>query len=312
MATIKDVKTQIENANALGVANLNEKGVIIPNTSTTYEIMQSIAKISGGGGDIVIGADCTNIVYNNDDTITLTDKDGTTHTLVCTYESGKLVGVTYDGRKIDLLYDSAWLDKVGKTDVDLEKIPSLDYTVKFIVEGKPYKIVDLTDGLSVEKPSIDPPNMGEYRFNGWKIDGEYMEFPCVPEKDMVFNAYFQKVREEMELYDALSFLAEDKNGDARWKANDGWSIAGYIPTDGHGYIMLVAKTPEACHINYEYVVHSGSIEYGNVTYYYCYAGVSFGAVKLCNNVEIEPMSYVDSSNHQLAAKKVLDKYFYVT
>ena len=50
MATIKEVKTQIENTNALGVANLTEKGVEISETATTYEIMQGIADISSGGG----------------------------------------------------------------------------------------------------------------------------------------------------------------------------------------------------------------------------------------------------------------------
>lgn len=50
MATIKEVKTQIENANALGVANLTGKGVEISETATTYEIMQGIADISSGGG----------------------------------------------------------------------------------------------------------------------------------------------------------------------------------------------------------------------------------------------------------------------
>ena len=46
MASIKDIKTQIENANALGRANLTEKGVEIAENATTYEIMQSIAGIS--------------------------------------------------------------------------------------------------------------------------------------------------------------------------------------------------------------------------------------------------------------------------
>lgn len=50
MATIKQIKTQIENANALGIANLTEKGVTIPETATTYDIMKSIADVSGGGG----------------------------------------------------------------------------------------------------------------------------------------------------------------------------------------------------------------------------------------------------------------------
>ena len=49
MATIKEVKTQIQNANALGRQNLTEKGVTIPENATSYEIMKSIADVSGGG-----------------------------------------------------------------------------------------------------------------------------------------------------------------------------------------------------------------------------------------------------------------------
>ena len=51
MATsIADLKTKVKNANALGVANLIEKGVAVDENATTYEIMQSIADVLGGGG----------------------------------------------------------------------------------------------------------------------------------------------------------------------------------------------------------------------------------------------------------------------
>jgi hypothetical protein len=50
MATIKQIKTQIENANALGRKNLTDKGVSVEETATTYDIMKSIADVSGGGG----------------------------------------------------------------------------------------------------------------------------------------------------------------------------------------------------------------------------------------------------------------------
>ena len=50
MATIQQLKTQIENANALGRQNLADKGVALPETATTYEIMQGIGNISSGGG----------------------------------------------------------------------------------------------------------------------------------------------------------------------------------------------------------------------------------------------------------------------
>lgn len=43
------LKSQIENANALGRANLNAKGVQTDGTETTYEIMSKIADVQGGG-----------------------------------------------------------------------------------------------------------------------------------------------------------------------------------------------------------------------------------------------------------------------
>lgn len=46
--TIADLKTKIKNANALGRQNLTEKGVEIPETATTYEIMSKIADVSSG------------------------------------------------------------------------------------------------------------------------------------------------------------------------------------------------------------------------------------------------------------------------
>lgn len=62
MATIQELKTQIENANALGRTNLSEKGVELPETATTYEIMQGIGDVSSGGGGNY--AEVFNSLYN--------------------------------------------------------------------------------------------------------------------------------------------------------------------------------------------------------------------------------------------------------
>lgn len=51
MANLKELKTQIENANALGIANLTEKGVDVSAGATTYEIMSKIADVESGGGN---------------------------------------------------------------------------------------------------------------------------------------------------------------------------------------------------------------------------------------------------------------------
>lgn len=49
MSNLKELKTQIENANALGRQNLTDKGVEVEETATTYDIMSKIAEVSGGG-----------------------------------------------------------------------------------------------------------------------------------------------------------------------------------------------------------------------------------------------------------------------
>ncbi len=117
MSTINKLKSQIENANALGRQNLTDKGIEVNGTETTYQLMQMIADISGGG------ASYTSIVYNEDDTVTLIDTEGITHTMACTYEDGKLISVTYDGKAIELVYEGEELKSIGKTDIDLSNAP---------------------------------------------------------------------------------------------------------------------------------------------------------------------------------------------
>lgn len=74
MATIRELKTQIKNANALGRTNLSLKGVELPETATTYEIMNKIAEINGGGGVEIPAKE------EQEKTITITE-NGTTEIL---------------------------------------------------------------------------------------------------------------------------------------------------------------------------------------------------------------------------------------
>lgn len=48
MATIQEIKVQVENANTLGVSNLIKKGVEIEEGATTYDVMRNIAHIVSG------------------------------------------------------------------------------------------------------------------------------------------------------------------------------------------------------------------------------------------------------------------------
>ncbi len=68
-------------------------------------------------------------------------------------------------------------------------IEPLDNTVKFMVDGKPYEVVSVKDGNSVNAPSgIPTSENGD--FAGWKIDGADAKFPCIPSKDTDIVALF--------------------------------------------------------------------------------------------------------------------------
>lgn len=148
-----------------------------------------------GGGDITIGADYTSIVYNDDNTITLTDKDGIEHTMECEYTDEKLTSVKYDGNAVKLTYEGDLLTNVGKTAVDLANVQTsgleiVDHTVKFTVEGEPYEVVSVKDGNSVNKPLGIPEKDGCF-FVSW-VDSEntVTAFPFTPTTDVTLFADF--------------------------------------------------------------------------------------------------------------------------
>lgn len=80
------------------------------------DMPQAIKDISGGGTSY------TGIVFNEDNTITLTDTEGAEHTMVCEYEDGKFVSISYDGTEIPLSYDGDDLVGIGGASVDLSNI----------------------------------------------------------------------------------------------------------------------------------------------------------------------------------------------
>lgn len=67
MSTISELKNQILTANALGIANLSDKGITLTENATTYDIMRGISNIqtSGNGGGSVgnLCTHTTSVVY---------------------------------------------------------------------------------------------------------------------------------------------------------------------------------------------------------------------------------------------------------
>ena len=77
--------------------------------------------IEVGGAGIKYGS----IVYNNDNTITLIDSEGKTHTMVCNYGTdGKLVSVSYDGVSAKLSYSGDTITAIGNTTINLNSAPA--------------------------------------------------------------------------------------------------------------------------------------------------------------------------------------------
>ena len=113
----------IDDINLSNIANAIREKSGSTDTYKPKDMPQAILDIVSGGG-----ASYTSITYNADNTITLIDKDGITHTMVCTYEDDRLISVTYDGKAIDLVYEGDVLKSVGKTDVDLSNAPQTTET----------------------------------------------------------------------------------------------------------------------------------------------------------------------------------------
>ncbi len=152
MVTLQELKAKIENANALGIANLGRKGVEVPESATTYEIMQSIAEIVSDGSEY------TTIVFNGDNTITLTDTDGVIHTMVCEYDNnGKLSALTYDATEISLTYEGDSLIEIGGTEFHSINTNCLDEVYKYFGVDKtvyPYLTIGVKPDSNNQQNSI--------------------------------------------------------------------------------------------------------------------------------------------------------------
>jgi hypothetical protein len=266
MVTLQELKKQIEDANALGIKNLADKGVgFVGFSPTTYEIMQGISDIIRDRG-----VQYTSIIYKEDDTIELLDTDGVTHTMVCEYEDDKLKSVTYDGKEIKLHYTDDALDMVGKTEVNLSNaktsgVATVDYTVTFLADGEPYEVVSVKDGNTVNAPSGTPTSdIGT--FTGWKLNGGYITFPHKPEANDIINAVFQSARTEFEINQGnTAFATVDSK--TLVKTSDGWSIAGYIQGGNSFFVFLVGETKESATFNCDSQSYF-DFDYNGRTYYY--------------------------------------------
>jgi hypothetical protein len=306
MAAI-DIKPPVDRYKAIADAIREKNG--------TTELMhpadmpQAILDIVGDG-DVTIGADYTNIVYNEDDTITLTDKDGVEHTMECEYTDGKLTSVKYDGKAVELTYDGDVLVKVGKAAVDVasaqtSSIEPLDHTVKFMVEGEPYEVVSVKDGNKINGTvTIPTSELGTFCY--WEDEnGNMVDFPFTPINDSILIAHIQSVRKEIEVKTAGAYVCKTLG----YKTTDEVALFGQWNTlSGDEYGFLVGRTETSIATSFV-TDETGTIEYNGETWYYKLDCYYEGDV---NDGEIQPY-YVGHSKSVAKAdvpKKILDYYFY--
>lgn len=106
------------------VKNLADAYRVVTGTTDPIFIGELVNKITeammNSGG---MSVEYKSITYNEDNTITLIDKDDVIHTMVCVYEDDKIVSVTYDGKVVNLTYDDDKLITIGKTTIDIENVP---------------------------------------------------------------------------------------------------------------------------------------------------------------------------------------------
>lgn len=138
------------------------KGKLTPEMSLRG-IISKTADVSSVGG-----VQYTSIIYSDDDTITLTGIDGIAHIMTCTYEDDKLIGVTYDGKPIELTYKDKVI-KVGKTMVDLEG--ALDYVLKATLNFQ--SDVNFNEGDVFEFKSTATPEIASF-FEAIKDDSTFL------------------------------------------------------------------------------------------------------------------------------------------
>ena len=108
--------------------------VIAENMQKVFEA----GKKQGGGG-----VEYSSIIHNDDNTVTLTETNGTEHTMACEYDGDKLISITYDGETIELTYDGDVLVAIGGMSVDMSNAPA-DTRLKELVEGTLTELVDDT------------------------------------------------------------------------------------------------------------------------------------------------------------------------
>ena len=103
----------------------------------------------GSGGDN--GLVYTDLVYNDDGSITLTDDEGQEHIMECEYVDGRLEKVKIDGNILDAVYeeDADKLIKLGELNIEVGDYPSEIGNIENLIDES--GVIEDTEGTTTEK-----------------------------------------------------------------------------------------------------------------------------------------------------------------
>jgi hypothetical protein len=183
----------------------------------------------------------------------------------------------------------------------------LDNTVTFIVDGKPYEIVSVTNGNSVNAPATEPKSENG-TFIEWQLNGGKVTFPYPLENDVELNAMFQSVRNEIEINTAGALVCTALGT----KTNNETAIYGYYKTSTLAVPILIGKTSES--IKTSITQSKSTITYNGETWYFQYVNHQIAKENEIKDGVVQPY-FIGSgstlSERSTMAKKLLDYYFMV-
>jgi hypothetical protein len=189
----------------------------------------------------------------------------------------------------------------------------LDNTITFVSGDTVHEIINIKNGNSINAPATNP-TRDSMHFVGWKIDGEYVNFPYTPLTNVEMLASFITARNEITYTLAGDIIGEgvrtSNDGGKVIKTHDGVSICGYtINSDNKaGTYYIVSETQDGCAAtNVSYV---GTVEYEGKVYHYSknstLANINYNGCSTLNCWCIgSSTNYVDKT----AVTRLLDYYY---
>lgn len=237
------------------------------------------------------------ITYNEDDTITLIDQNDVEHIIVCTYESGKMVKVTYDGAKLDLDFDGVPLIQISETEIDITNAPTVDETLYKSMVYNEDGTVTITDSDGTIHTMVC--EYDDERVVGLTYDGEDIK--------MSFrNGNLVGVDEmEIDISSVPTMCGTDTYGQ-------------YLESNGAQYIDLGIKARSGLRIHldvniknlsqYQAIFGSQDVNdtnrlsfylYQNLEYYYYYGTGNYPYKRITNNLGNYRVLPIDIEEHTL-------------